>query len=354
MAHRQFGNRRGFVLITTTACLIAFLAFVGLATDVGRLYVSRNELQTFVDEAAFAASFELDGTSVGISRATSTGMSGPGSGATVNHWYFGTQTVPGVTVEFATSAGGPFYSDPAPPAGYRFVKVRANATVKLYFLPVVPGIPGTQGVTASAIAGQVLLDSLGDGLAPFSPDAHDSADPDFGFSPGQLYTLRWAPPGHRGPGGDSCPGDVGYNPDDPSWRGYIDVGQGNGNSALRDAIVNNTYNLTNPLEVGSPIDDVSGQKSVTEAINERFSQDTDVSSADFADYHGNGRRLYTVAVNTGNPPRVAGFALFFMQPIPCGDNNTSPCCGEYVGASVIGSVHRGAGRPALYAVKLVQ
>jgi hypothetical protein len=199
-----------------------------------------------------------------------------------------------------------------------------------------------------------MQDSLGDGLAPFSPDAHDPLDPDFGFSKGQLYTLRWAPPGHRGPGGDNCPGDIGYTPDEESWRGYIDVGQGNGNAGLREAIVNNSYHMQNPLEVGDPIDDVDGQKSVTEAINERFSQDTDINSVTFSTYHGNGRRLYTVAVNTGNPPKVAGFALFFMQPIPCGDKNTSPCCGEYVGAAVSGSTHSGAGRPGLYSVKLVQ
>lgn len=351
MVQRQFGNRRGFVLITTAACLIALLALVGLATDVGRLYVSRNELQAFVDEAAFAASFEMDGTAEGITRAQTVGAAGPGA----NRWYFGTQAASGVTVQFATAAGGPFYESPGSPAGYRFVKVQVTAPVSLYFLPVVPGIAGSQNVSASAIAGQVLQSSLGDGLAPFSPDAHDALDLNFGFTPGQLYTLRWAPPGHRSQGGSSCPGDVGYNPDDPNNRGYIDVGQGNGNSGLRDAVVNNTYSLPNPLEVGSLIDDVSGQKSVTDAVNERFNQDSDVAAASFASYHGNGRRLYTVAVNTGDPPHVAGFALFFLQPSPCGtDQNVAPCCAEYVGAAVLGSLHKGAGNPGLYAVQLVQ
>jgi len=70
MAHWRLRSRRGFVLVTTAACLIGLLAFVGLATDLGRLYVSRNELQIFVDEAAFAASFEVDGSGAGITRAT--------------------------------------------------------------------------------------------------------------------------------------------------------------------------------------------------------------------------------------------------------------------------------------------
>ncbi len=348
----RFRARGGFVLVTTAACMIGFLTLVGLATDIGRVYVARNELQVFADEAAFAASFELDGTSEGIARARTVGSTGPGSG---NRWYFGTQTVSGAAVQFAAAPGGPFESDPASPPGYRFVKVVASGTVNLYFLPLAPGVPASETLAATAIAGQAQQDQLGDGLAPFSPDAHDLTDPDFGFTTGQLYTLRWAPPGKRDQDSGSCPGDLNYDPNWSSDRGYIDVGQGGGNAGLRDAIVNNTYSLPMPLEVGSTLDEVSGQKSITDAMNERFGQDTDQTATNFASYHGNGRRLFTVAVNNGgNPARVQGFALFFLQPSPCGSGNTTPCCGEYVGAAVLGSTHRGAGTPGLYTVQLVQ
>jgi hypothetical protein len=343
----------GFVLVTTAACMIGFLAVVGLATDLGRVWVARNELQVFADEAAMAASFELDGSAAGLERARSVGAAGPGGS---NRWYFGTRSVAGADISFATDPDGTYEPNPGSPAGYRFVKVEVSGTVDLYFLPLVPGIPSGQNLTATAIAGQARENELGDGLAPFSPDAHDIHDPDFGFLFGQLYTLRWAPPGKRGKANGTCPGDVGFDPgggnDD---RGYIDVGQGNGNAGLRDAIVNNTYSLPTPLEVGTVLDEVEGQKSITDAMSERFGQDSDLSSTTFASYHGNGRRLLTVAVNDGgSPARVAGFALFFMQPNPCGDGNTTPCCGEYVGAAVRGSTHRGAGTPGLYAVRLVQ
>ena len=353
MAHRGvLRSRRGFVLVTTAISMIGLLALVGLAADVGRVYVSRNELQVFADEAAFAASFELDGTGEGLSRARSTATVGPGSS---NRWYFGTRNATGVSVEFASDPGGQFEPDPAEPSGYRFVKVQVSGTVNLFFLPVVPGIPGSQTVSATAIAGQAQENQLGDGLAPFSPDAHDLNDLNFGFSSGQLYTLRWAPPGKRGSESGTCPGDVDYDPNASGDRGYIDVGQGGGNAGLRDAIVNNTYSLPDPLEVGTTLDTISGQKSITDAVNERFGQDSDQAAAAFAAYHGNGRRLFTVAVNDGgSPARVVGFALFFLQPSPCGSSNTSPCCGEYVGAAVLGSRHRGAGAPGLYAVRLVQ
>jgi hypothetical protein len=230
-----------------------------------------------------------------------------------------------------------------------------SSGVSLYFLPLVPGVAGLQTVTASATAGQVRLTALGDGLAPFSPDAHDPNDPDFGFTPGQRYTLRWAPPGQRKKAGGLCPGDIDYDPDDSSDRGYIDVGQGDGNAGLREAIVNNSYSLASPLELGTVLDEVDGQKSIREAVEERFAQDSDLTSEYFVAYHGNGRRLFTVAVNDGgDPARVVGFALFFVPPIPCGTDNTTPCCGEYVGASVLSSVHKGAGAPGLYAVQLVR
>jgi hypothetical protein len=331
--------------------MVGLLALVGLATDVVRIYVSRSELQVCMDEAAMAASFELDGTSQGITRAQTVALSGPGGKP--NRWYFGTQTVSAVMVEFASSPTGPFTSTPSSPAGQRFVKVQATARVNLYFLPLIPGVGGSQNLSASAVAGQCRSSALGDGLSPFSPNAHDPADPDFGFLAGQLYTIRWPSPGQGK--SDSCPGDVGYTPLGTSDRGYIDVGQGTGNSGLTAAIVDNDFFLANPLTAGSPINMVSGQKNVSSSLQTRLVQDSDLSAPNFAAYKGNGRRLLTVAVNDGAAsPSVAGFALFFLPLEPCGSKNSEPCCAEYVGPAVVGSSHRGAGTAGLYQVQLVE
>ena len=348
--------RKGFMLLTAALSLIGLLAFVGLGIDIARIYVARNELQIFTDESAIAASFELDGTADGIQRARGIAAFGPGAGTTANRWNFATQTVPNVQSEFAQRPAGPFQVNPSDPAGYRFVKVQASGSVKLYFLMLVPGIPTNQTVTTKTVAGQSLETALGDGLAPFSPDAHDPADPNFGFTKGNLYTLRWAPKGQRNRGTGMCSGDLGYNPVDNSDRGYIDIGQGSGNAGLRDAIVNNTYELPDPLEIGSALTIVTGEKSIGEEIQERYNQDSDLSAHTFHQYQGNGRRLFTVAVNNGrNPAIVVGFALFFLQPSPCGGGgNTSACCAEYVGSAVTGSNRSGAGGPGIYAVELVQ
>jgi len=45
------------------------LGAVGLAVDLGRMYIVKGEAQTFADSAALAAVLELDSTSAGITRA---------------------------------------------------------------------------------------------------------------------------------------------------------------------------------------------------------------------------------------------------------------------------------------------
>jgi hypothetical protein len=352
---RKAGRRAGFILLAAALSLSALLAMIGLGVDVGRIYIVRNELQVFADEAAVAAAFELDGTSVGLTRARNAALAGPGSGTTPNRWNFGTQTVTGVTAQFATDPAGPFDANPASATGLRYVRVQANATLSLYFLAVVPGIAGAQSIHAAAVAGQTSRDALGDGLAPFSPTAHNPADPEFRFVQGQLYTLRWAPPGQRDKPGGSCPGDVGFDPGDSSMRGYVDVGQGGGSAALRNAVVNNNFYLPSPLSVGSTVTMLTGEESVPDAVEERFNQDSDVTAQNFAQYSGNGRRVLVTAVTGGgSPATVLGFAAFFLQPTPCGVKSTTPCCAEYIGAAVVSGRRKGAGSPGLYTVQLTQ
>jgi Flp pilus assembly protein TadG len=350
---QHYRRRRGFVLLTSAIAMIGLLLLVGLATDVGRVFVARNELQVFVDEAAIAATFELDGTTAGLARARDAAAAGPGTAP--NRWNFGTQAVTSVSTQFSTAPNGPFEDAPAIGTNYRFIKVRATAATTLYFLPLAPGIPDSQSIAVSAIAGQTPMSALGNGLCPFSPTAHDPNAADFGFTSGQLYTLRWAPSGQRDKAGGSCAGDVGFDPGGSDDRGYVDVGQGTGASALRDTIVNNSFFLPTPLHIGSMLNMLSGQESVPSAVQQRFDQDTDVSAPNLAGYNGNGRRLITVVINGGgDPSQAVGFGLFFLQPTPCGTKNTTPCCAEYVGSAVLSSRRRGAGVAGVYKVQLVE
>jgi len=49
------GQRHGFVLVTMAMAAIALIAALGLAVDVGRMFIAKNETQTYCDSAALAA-----------------------------------------------------------------------------------------------------------------------------------------------------------------------------------------------------------------------------------------------------------------------------------------------------------
>jgi uncharacterized membrane protein len=54
------------LLIALMVSLVFLLGMVGLAVDIGRMYVTKGEAQSFVDSAALAAATKLDGTSSGL------------------------------------------------------------------------------------------------------------------------------------------------------------------------------------------------------------------------------------------------------------------------------------------------
>ena len=136
----------GFVLIAMCGCIFLLLAVIGLAFDLGRIYIARNEAQVFTDAASMAAAVQLDGTSAGLTRAK----------AAVEHlpakWNLGTQSFAGVVTEF--SADGKLWdAQPDDAAGVKFARVRAPENhLNIIFLSAVGG-PLDFTVPARAVAG---------------------------------------------------------------------------------------------------------------------------------------------------------------------------------------------------------
>jgi len=202
-------------------------------------------------------------------------------------------------------------------------------------------------VTASAIAGQAAIPGtlIRSGLQPFGPDAHDTADiHNFGFVVDSQYTLKW------GNGNSTtCTGDAGFSPGNaPSQHGFLDLGQGNSNSALRDAIMNGV--VPPPITIGqTTLDVVPGNRgsSIFTSVADRSAQDPDQSSVTVAGYQAsllagtaNGRRIFTVPVMdpnsyTGNGSNrqgvVIGFANFLLDRAATISGNAGPFCGTYMG-----------------------
>jgi hypothetical protein len=152
--------------------------------------------------------------------------------------------VANVQATFCDTFAGTYQPLASAPVNSRFVRVTVQAGASWYFLPLIRGISRTMTLSGTATAGQGLQPLIGEGVAPFSPDAHIPTDPNFGFTKGNQYTLKWPPKGQRGKKGNTCAGDGGFTPPNSSSdRGYIDVGQGNGNSALHDTIVNKQFSI---------------------------------------------------------------------------------------------------------------
>ncbi len=401
-----FRPRRGFVIFAAAACAVSILGMMGLCLDLARLYIAKNELQNFADASAIAATNRLDGTVAGILAAT-TEASG-----NVNKWYFDTSSVNTVTVDFAPSPSGAFASNPNPATGYAFTRVQAVGTVPIYFLPIFSGVGTSSNVQATAVAGQTLLNSLGDGAFPYSPDAHVPnplpVDPsgNFGYIKGELYTLRWDPvgkgskkagiPNSSGKQMVGCSGDMnapGFIPgaDNNGQRGYIDLmngGGGGGASFIRDAIMGN-IEVPTPLTVGQFIDNAGGNKqNEIDALLARVAQDTNATTPTYytapaagvgldppgRTYYavdppgvppptpprGNGRRLVTVPVNNPTNDAIVGFGQFFLPPDPCPASppDAQPCCGEYIGKAdalpANGGGTNGSGSLGLYRIRLFQ
>ncbi|HEV2202389.1 MAG TPA: TadE/TadG family type IV pilus assembly protein [Bryobacteraceae bacterium] len=358
-------DERGFTLVATAFGIIFLIGMVGLAVDVGRLFIAKSETQVFVDSASLAATLELDGTSDGLDRARARVASNP------NQWNFNTSSFSAVTTTFATSTAGPWEANPADPSNYRFANAQVSVDVPVLFLSAFRqlNVPGafivlsptfTSGVNSNAASAQELKTRFNEGVFPFSPYAHDGTSPDFRLVVGQLYTLRWA----ANPRLDSntCPGDNTStmiqleNAGGGSERGYIE----DTSSAIIRQAIEDDYQ-TAWRGIGYPVNMTGGAKQTElDAIRVRIGQDTDSTAPDYATYDsngtGNGRRLVGVPINTGYPDYMAvQIAAFFLPPANTYDQGgNSPWCAEYVGPWVQGSKKKGAGDSGSYVARTIQ
>jgi hypothetical protein len=359
---------------------------LGLAFDLGRMFIVRNELQTFVDASAIAACRQMDGTQLGIQNAHTTASAGPLSSTAPNGVNFDTSTISNVTDTYASTFNGTYDDYGTASANgtntYRFVNVTANATVPLYFLAVIPGLSTSQFLQATAVGGQQAQSSMGNGgLEPFMPDAHDPANTsNFGFTAGGEYTLKWGSGGgggHGGGGGNgttNCTGDAGFaDPNPSSEHGFVDLGQGNGNSSLRGVIVYGGYPNANStpssISAGTTLGGVPGNRgsSIFSSLAERSNQDPDQTSLTWAQYEaagiGNGRRVVTVPIgdpttwsgNGNGTEQVIGFANFLLEPASTYSGSSGSICAIYIGpASSSGGSSGGTDSTHFYSVMLYQ
>src|SRR5438128_1677473 len=132
---RRNRGERGFTLALMAVCLVTMLGALGLAIDLGRMFIYKTELQTFADASALAAVAQLDGTQTGVAAANTTATAGPLGTTKPNGYNFDTVAVSNVATGYATTFSGTYDSyetaNSSGPNSYRFFRITASANVPL-------------------------------------------------------------------------------------------------------------------------------------------------------------------------------------------------------------------------------
>jgi Flp pilus assembly protein TadG len=361
-------RERGFVLITMAIVAIALIGALGMAVDVGRAFIAKNETQAFCDAASMAAVLKMDGTATGISNAKIVVAN------TTNAWNMDTTSMTNPTVDFATSATGPWSTNPSPAAGYTFARVQATVALPLYFAPVVTGWY-TQNVASAAIAAQISITSSSRGLAPYSVVSTQPVAANFGLVIGSQYDIQWPAQNGSGTGfvRPPCSGDppasiAAVQADwGSSTSGYWGA---NASSTIYQEVLDNTQ--VTQISIGENIASIltSGQKNAqATALDTRVQEDGDYTNNSLSSYLNNtahnGRRLIALPVvdpTSTSTTTVIGYAAFFLLSSGNANSNyyasgtgNDPFCAVYAGSYVQGSINPGAsGGAAAYRVALVQ
>jgi Flp pilus assembly protein TadG len=370
-------QERGFVLIAMALSAVALIAFLGLAVDMGRMFIAKNETQTYCDSAALAAALALDGTMTGITKAQSAVTNSS------NTWNLDTTNVSNPTLTFATAIAGPWAASPNPATGYTYARVTATVPLKLYFLPIVV-TQTTQNVASSATAAQIAVTSFPRGLSPYTAVSTNTTGPNFGLVVGNSYDIQWpqynATKNGCGPStpdkcfvSPPCTGDSAASKTAvvSNWGANTSGYWGSNSNSLIEQEILDVIQVQ-ALDVGTNIKPVlSNGTKASEAgyLDERASRDTNTTdntiSAYLASTHNGRRLLPTPIVDPLDPTHtnVVGYGQFLLLANGPGmtnyytktTNGNDPFCAIYAGSYNIGGTGPGAGgSTGASVVKLVQ
>ncbi len=372
-------NKAGYILITMAVAMVVLFGALGLAFDLGRAFLVKNELQAYTDAAAIAAALQLNGQPVGFNNASNQIFPTDTAPMSVNRWNFSTQVSPNAstTLNYGTSGSGPFTSAATAPLNSGYAEVTSSVSVPMYILPLVVN-SSFMTVNARSVAGQVASDCLTMGCFPFSPMGHSNVGPNWGLQIGQQYTLRWGSGFNGGCAGDlttDARSGLAYNVlaqqrsgGNSSNRGF--VGQ-TANAATYRAEVVDQLQFGLSYQVGSPVTLNSGDNNtIRDALIALVNQDTDplsvpvppssnpppVNYDPLNGYTGNGRRIVDVPVSDpDNSNIVLGFEAFLLMPVSYyqGSGGNADWCGIFIGGYNQGS-HTTAANGGMYKTRLVQ
>jgi Flp pilus assembly protein TadG len=350
MKAHSSSREAGFTLIATGICLVVLFGMLGLAVDLGRLYITKNEAQAFADAGALAAVKQLNGKSTGITAA----QDAVTTLRSINRWNMSTTAYSSsnTTVEFGSTSSGPWSTSPSA-TGVTFARVTATPSLGLTFMSVVGG-PSSRSVTGQSIAGVMQATFPKGGYLPYRVVAHQMrGDDNFGLQLGGEYTIRW--PANSKPGPNTCKGDNGQPWIDAagaggsSERGYFELQSA---ADIRAAILGQRQLVS--LSIGDILNMTSGNKqterSALEALAARDTDQTTYSpstNGTLPGYSGNGSRIVILPISasaTGDligTPAIQGNQVLkfgaFLLPMQHDSGGNKSWCVIYMGGKNVGS-----------------
>jgi Flp pilus assembly protein TadG len=187
-------RQHGAVLITVALMTMLLLGFMGIAMDLGRLFIVKSELQTAMDACALAAAQELDLQADAITRARSAGLTA-GNLNRVNlqsaNWS-GQGQLTETEITFKDTA----YVDTELPGVAQYAQCEhRQESVQTWLMHVAAAalgnttdIPSTNNVLARAVATRAHGQTTCPIPVTLKPKGGGTA-PDYGFTPGEWVTL---------------------------------------------------------------------------------------------------------------------------------------------------------------------
>ncbi|UVE70264.1 pilus assembly protein TadG-related protein (plasmid) [Burkholderia pyrrocinia] len=282
VTRRGLQRQRGAVAIIVGLALAVMIGFVGLALDLGKLYVTRSELQNSADACALSAARDLT-SAISLSVAEADGI----AAGHLNFVFFQNKSVQMVTnsnVTFSDSLSNPFLTKNSvtTPANIKYVQCTATlSNIAHWFIEVLNVIPGTQLANAATVSASAIA-TVGGGQTA-------CAIPVF------VCRATGAPPYKVGDWITSPSGST-YGPGNFGWAAL----DGSTNEpTIAGELSGNTCNIKSPPDLGS-----TGLKSASlRAWNTRFGVYTNGSngSSGQPDFTG-----YAYVGPNYGPPGTAG------------------------------------------------
>lgn len=252
-------KEQGAIAIMVALAIVALIGFVGLALDLGKLYVVKSELQNSADSCALAGARDLTGATIDLAVAEAAGI----TSGHLNHAFFQNTPVQLSTdsdVLFSDSLSNPFLAKTAiaSPSSIKYVKCTTQLTgIANWFMQVLNLVPGV--TIADAAVSATAVATIGPAqttcaIPVFICKAGTEVDPPIA---GQSHTVGdWISSKSGSP--------PGYGPGNFGWAAL----DGSNNAvAIRNQLTGNYCNLP---AVGSSVGSPGNKLSDSGAWNTRF------------------------------------------------------------------------------------